>query len=201
MAKGLKGIDYRTAFEAMIKDAETPPADDEKEGRGGLHEYNTLGYIPYGIPRAGTRTVEYSYDDWCIAQVAKGLGIDSLYNRYLSRSHNWKNLLAENRQLSFKDCGIQPELSEKNQAYCKEMVNLAEGLFTETAVILLACLRDESEGGLCRAFCLISKGPVVFGKRLKAESHLATVFLTLYMALEVFCIIERVLVILVNDIA
>ena len=95
MAKGLKGIDYRTAFEAMIKDAETPPADDEKEGRGGLHEYNTLGYIPYGIPRAGTRTVEYSYDDWCIAQVAKGLGIDSLYNKYLSRSHNWKNLWRE----------------------------------------------------------------------------------------------------------
>lgn len=34
-------------------------------------EYNTLGYIPYGIDRAGNRTVEYSYDDWCIAQVAK----------------------------------------------------------------------------------------------------------------------------------
>lgn len=50
-------------------------------------------------------------------------------------------------------------------------------------------------------FLVIVLVPVVFGKRLKAEPHLTTVFLTLYMALEVFSIIERVLVILVNDIA
>ena len=47
----------------MIKDAEVAPADAEKEGRGGIAEYNSLGYIPYGIDRAGNRTVEYSYDD------------------------------------------------------------------------------------------------------------------------------------------
>lgn len=91
-ARGLKGIDYALALKAMIKDAEVPPADDEKEGRGGLTEYNTLGYIPYGTPRAGTRTVEYSYDDWCIAQVAKGLGKKKLYKKYMARSRNWRNL-------------------------------------------------------------------------------------------------------------
>ena len=90
--RGLKDIDYRLALQAMIKDAEVPPTDDEKEGRGGLMEYNRLGYVPYGIPRAGTRTVEYSYDDWCIAQVAQGLGHRDLYDRYLARSSNWKNL-------------------------------------------------------------------------------------------------------------
>lgn len=91
-ARKLKGIDYNLALEAMLKDAEVPPADDEKEGRGGLTEYNRLGYIPYGIPRAGTRTVEYSYDDWCIAQVAKGLGKTRLYKKYMARSANWRNL-------------------------------------------------------------------------------------------------------------
>ncbi len=91
-ARGLKGIDYNLALRAMVKDAEVPPADDEKEGRGGLDEYKRLGYIPYGIPRAGTRTVEYSYDDWCIAQVARGLGHKALYKKYLSRSRNWRNL-------------------------------------------------------------------------------------------------------------
>lgn len=91
-ARGLKGIDYDLALEAMIHDAEVVPADDEKEGRGGLAEYNRLGYIPYGIARAGTRTVEYSYDDWCIAQVARGLGYTDLYERYLRRSSNWRNL-------------------------------------------------------------------------------------------------------------
>ncbi len=91
-AKKLKGIDYRLALQAMIKDAEVPPLDAEKEGRGGLEEYNSLGYIPYGINRAGNRTVEYSYDDWCIAQVAKGLGETDIYQKYQKRSGNWKNL-------------------------------------------------------------------------------------------------------------
>lgn len=100
-AKGMKGIDYELALKAMIKDAEVPPTDDdgylgsvpdEKHGRGGLKEYNTLGYIPYGIDRAGNRTVEYSYDDWCIAQVAKGLEHQDLYQKYLKRSGNWRNL-------------------------------------------------------------------------------------------------------------
>lgn len=91
-ARGLKGIDYREALQAMLKDGDVPPADDEKEGRGGLREYIRLGYVPYGIPRAGTRTVEYSYDDWCIAQVAKGLGKHAIYNRYMRRSRSWQNL-------------------------------------------------------------------------------------------------------------
>ncbi len=91
-ARGLQGIDYDLALQAMLKDAEVPPADHEKEGRGGLDEYKRLGYVPYGIPRAGTRTVEYSYDDWCIAQVARGLGHADLYEKYMQRSRHWRNL-------------------------------------------------------------------------------------------------------------
>ena len=91
-ARGLKGIDYHKALQAMLKDGDVPPVDDEKEGRGGLREYIRLGYVPYGIPRAGTRTVEYSYDDWCIAQVAKGLGKRDIYKRYMHRSRSWQNL-------------------------------------------------------------------------------------------------------------
>ena len=109
-AKGMKGIDYELALQAMLKDAEVPPMDAdnysnlpldsalreslaaEKHGRGGLKEYNTLGYIPYGIDRAGNRTVGYSYDDWCIAQVAKGLHHPDLYEKYMKRSGNWRNL-------------------------------------------------------------------------------------------------------------
>ena len=107
-AKGMKGIDYELALQAMIKDAEVPPMDvdsdslldsalreslaAEKHGRGGLKEYNSLGYIPYGIDRAGNRTVEYSYDDWCIAQMAKGLHHPDLYEKYMKRSGNWRNL-------------------------------------------------------------------------------------------------------------
>ena len=92
-AKGLSGIDYALALEAMLKDATVDPdADHEKHGRGGLTEYNRLGYIPYGIDRAGNRTVEYAFCDWCIAQVAQGLGRHDLYREYMAKSQNWQNL-------------------------------------------------------------------------------------------------------------
>ena len=91
--KGLKGIDYNLALQAMLKDAEVDPgADHEKHGRGGLKEYTELGYIPYGIDRAGNRTIEYAYNDYCIALVAKGLGRTDIYEQYLKQSKNWKNL-------------------------------------------------------------------------------------------------------------
>lgn len=91
--KGLEGIDYEMALEAMLKDATVPPGgNEEAEGRGGLIPYLQLGYIPYGIPRAGNRTVEYSYCDYAIYLVAKGLGKDKLAEQYLRQSANWKNL-------------------------------------------------------------------------------------------------------------
>ena len=91
-AKGLEGIDYEEALRAMLKDAEVPPVDDEAEGRGGLEEYRRLGYIPWGIPRAGNRTVEYAACDAAIAAVAAGLGRDSLAAEYVRMSRNWRNL-------------------------------------------------------------------------------------------------------------
>lgn len=91
--KGLKGIDYEQALQAMLKDATVDPGGDhEAHGRGGLDEYLRLGYVPYGIDRAGNRTVEYAYCDYAIAQVAKGLGHEELSQHYLRQSGNWKNL-------------------------------------------------------------------------------------------------------------
>ena len=91
--KGLKGIDYNLALEAMLKDATVPPGgNEEQEGRGGLVEYLRLGYVPYGIDRAGNRTVDYAYNDYNIAVVAKGLGQMDIYKEYIKRADNWQNL-------------------------------------------------------------------------------------------------------------
>ena len=90
--KGLEGIDYEEALAAMRKDAEVSPADDEAEGRGGLEEYRRLGYIPWGIDRAGNRTVEYSACDAAIATVAEGLGQKEIAAEYRRMSGNWRNL-------------------------------------------------------------------------------------------------------------
>ncbi|EHQ25839.1 GH92 family glycosyl hydrolase [Mucilaginibacter paludis] len=91
--KKLKGVNYNLGLEAMLKDATIPPGgNEEKEGRGGLTDYNSLGYISNRFVRAGNRTVEYAYNDYCLAIVADGLGRKGEYNRFIKQSNNWKNL-------------------------------------------------------------------------------------------------------------
>jgi predicted alpha-1,2-mannosidase len=90
--KGLKGIDYETAFAAMIHDAEVPPADAQKEGRGGLKDYNEKGFVTLADERSGSRTAEYSYDDFAISEVACGLGKKNETPFYVGRSHNFEHL-------------------------------------------------------------------------------------------------------------
>jgi len=90
--KGLKGIDYETAFEAMVKDTTVPPADAQKEGRGGLKDYNERGYVTLADERSGSRTVEYAYDDFAISELACGLGKPKEAALYAGRTHNFENL-------------------------------------------------------------------------------------------------------------
>jgi len=91
--KKLKGINYGLGLEAMLKDANIPPGgNEEKEGRGGLTDYNTLGYISNRFVRAGNRTLEYAYNDYCLAIVAYGLDRKGEYQRFIKQSDNWKNL-------------------------------------------------------------------------------------------------------------
>jgi len=91
--KKLKGINYNLALEAMLKDATIPPGgNEEKEGRGGLTDYNTLGYVSNRFVRAGNRTLEYAYNDYCLAVVAYGLDRKGEYQRFIKQSDNWKNL-------------------------------------------------------------------------------------------------------------
>lgn len=101
--KGLdSSIEWDVALEAVIKDATVEPYDWCCEGRGGLDSWDRLGYIPvqdfdykgFGThTRSISRTLEYSYDDFTIAQLANsigGHGDDKA--KYLSTSENWKHL-------------------------------------------------------------------------------------------------------------
>jgi predicted alpha-1,2-mannosidase len=90
--KGLKGIDYETAFQAMLKDASVPPKDQQKEGRGGILDYNSKGFVTLADERSGSRTVEYAYDDFAIAEVACGLHHDTEAKLFAKRADNWQNL-------------------------------------------------------------------------------------------------------------
>ncbi|MDO5979598.1 GH92 family glycosyl hydrolase [Flavivirga spongiicola] len=61
--------------------------------------YKELGYIPVDDQHENwsvSKTMEYAYDDWCIAMFAKDLGKQKDYEYFLKRSENWKNLYNEN---------------------------------------------------------------------------------------------------------
>ncbi|MFN2456337.1 MAG: GH92 family glycosyl hydrolase [Pyrinomonadaceae bacterium] len=89
--KGLPGIDYQKAFEAMVKNAEVDSPRPFYEGRE-VSEYKARGYLSMAHERSASRTVEYAYNDFCLAQVARGLGKPADYHKYLARSRNWLNL-------------------------------------------------------------------------------------------------------------
>src|SRR6266446_1815990 len=94
LAKGVTGIDYQKAYEAMVKNAEANSPRPLYEGREGS-EYRRLGYVSMNYPRSTSRTVEYAYDDFCIAQVAQALGHTADSRKYLERSKNWVNVWSE----------------------------------------------------------------------------------------------------------
>ncbi|RLD76582.1 MAG: glycoside hydrolase family 92 protein, partial [Bacteroidetes bacterium] len=83
--KGIKGFDIEKAYEAMKN---TMMRDDR-----GLKYYKKYGYIPYNLlDESVTITLEYAYNDWCIAQIAKELGKEEDYNYFLKRSNAYQFL-------------------------------------------------------------------------------------------------------------
>ncbi len=91
LVKGLSGIDYQTAYQAMVNNAEVDSPRPFYEGRE-VSEYKARGYLSMAHERSASRTVEYAYNDFCLAQVARGLGKLADYQKYLGRSQNWMNL-------------------------------------------------------------------------------------------------------------
>jgi len=92
--KGVRGFDAEKAYQAAKKNAmETPPADHPSKGRVGLADYMKYGYLPYDkIRESVSKTLEYAYDDWCLAQMAKELGKTNDYQFFSKRALNYRNL-------------------------------------------------------------------------------------------------------------
>ncbi len=83
--KGIKGFDAEKAFEAM----KATMMQDER----GLNFYKKYGYIPYNLlDESVTITLEYAYDDWCVAQMAKALGKTADYEFFSKRSKAYEYL-------------------------------------------------------------------------------------------------------------
>lgn len=83
--KGFEGFDHNIAYEAMKKSA--------MQDHFGLQHYKELGYIPSEKEQESvSKTLEYAYDDWCIAQTAKHLGKQDDYKYFSARSQYYRDL-------------------------------------------------------------------------------------------------------------
>lgn len=86
VVKNNTGFDPAKALEAAVTTARNRRYD-------GVGDYIDKGYIP--VDRNGTgvsTTLEYAYDDWAIAQMALKLGRKDIYEEFIQRSGNYKNL-------------------------------------------------------------------------------------------------------------
>ncbi|MCR5709907.1 MAG: GH92 family glycosyl hydrolase [Bacteroidales bacterium] len=94
--------DLEVLYKALVHASENVHPTVASSGRKGHKFYNGTGYIPYdsGINENVARTLEYAYDDWCIAQVAGLLGRpQEEIDLYLSRSGNWRNVFDPSTKL------------------------------------------------------------------------------------------------------
>jgi len=86
LAKKVGKYDLEEMYKALVFVSET--------NRKGLGFYREFHFVPTDKEKNGTvsKTLEYSFDDWCIAQVAKQLGKEDDYKKYMDRSRYYKNL-------------------------------------------------------------------------------------------------------------
>lgn len=85
LAKGLDDFDIQLAYEAMKNSA--------MQDHLGMDWYKKLAYIPADKEHeAVSKTLEYAYDDWCIARVAKYLGKEDDYHEFTRRALSYRNL-------------------------------------------------------------------------------------------------------------
>lgn len=86
IVKGNGNFDPEKALQACVNTAKVPYYD-------GLEYYMKMGYVPEDKNGSSvSKTLEYAYDDWAIAQAAKKLGKTDIYNEFIERSKNYKNV-------------------------------------------------------------------------------------------------------------
>jgi len=102
--KGIKNYDAEKAFEAMKHSA--------MKDKLGLESYKKFGFIPVEKESESvSKTLEYAYDDWTIAQMAKTLEKENEYKIFIQRAQNYKNVFDPERQFMrgrFKNTWFAP---------------------------------------------------------------------------------------------
>ncbi len=95
VVKELGGFDRDVAWRAILKNGDVDSDNQINQGRD-LKDYLSLGYMSLSSTRSGSRTLEYAYDDFAIAEVASSMSKSVDAARFLRRSTNWRNLWDSN---------------------------------------------------------------------------------------------------------
>jgi predicted alpha-1,2-mannosidase len=86
MAKGVGNFDKKRTLQASISTASVPYFD-------GLGDYMKYQYVPDDKSHSSvSKTLEYAYNDWCIAQLAKQVGQQTVADSFSKRADYWKNV-------------------------------------------------------------------------------------------------------------
>ena len=84
--KGIRGFDADAALKAMVASATYAPYGD-------LRDYMRLGYVPEDRePESVSKTLEYAFDDWTIARMARAMGKADIAAQFEKRAGNWRNV-------------------------------------------------------------------------------------------------------------
>jgi hypothetical protein len=83
--KGIRDYDENLALEAMLKSV--------RQDRYGMKWYRELGYVPSDKePESVSKTLEYAFDNWCVAMMESAMNADSADDRFMIKSWAYLNL-------------------------------------------------------------------------------------------------------------
>ena len=88
---GIRGFDAEKALEAMV--------NSSRQDRRGIGSYVKYGFIPVDHEgEAISKTLEYAYDDWCVARMAEAMGKTEIANEFYQRAQAYKNIYNSENQ-------------------------------------------------------------------------------------------------------
>ncbi len=151
--KGVQGFDAEKALDAMVASATYAPY-------GHLGNYMKLGYVPVDDdPEAASKTMEYAFDDWTIAQMARKMNRAEIADTFIQRAANWRN------NFNPQDGFVEPRLA--NGQFRKPFDPAragAESGFTEGNAWQYSWYQPQDEQGLIQ----ILGGPAQLTAKLNA---------------------------------
>lgn len=135
--KGIRGYDTQAALDAMVASATYAPY-------GNLGDYMKLGYVPVDHDgEAASKTVEYAFDDWTIARMAKTMGKDAVAANFQKRASYWRN------NFNAADGFVEPRLADGSYRKPFDPAKAgAESGFTEGNAWQYSWYQPQDEQGL-----------------------------------------------------